>query len=108
MPIGNTFTIYLYFENNSSDPDSPKPEKIKKFWLFIKSLKKDEFGITSLRENGILKTDAKEKADICNRQFQSAFTREGDSDPPSKGASPFSSMGDVTVDKKGSPSCWTD
>ena len=55
------------FENDSSDPDTPKPEKIKKFWSFIKSLKKDAFGITSLRENGILKTDAKEKADICNR-----------------------------------------
>ena len=38
---------------------------------------------------------------ICNRQFQSAFTREDDSDPPSKGASPFSSMGDITVDPKG-------
>ena len=58
------------------------------------------FRITSLRENGILKTDSKEKANICNRQFQSAFTREDDSDPPSKGASPFSSMGDITVDPK--------
>ena len=89
------------FENDSSDPDTPKPEKIKKFWSFIKSLKKDMFEITSLRENGILKTDAKEKADICYRQFQSAFTREGNSDPPSKGASSFSSIGDITVGLKG-------
>ena len=59
------------------------------------------YGITSLRENGILKTDSKGKANICNRQFQSAFTLEDDSDPPSKGASPFSSMGDITVDPKG-------
>ena len=95
--VSNIFT----FENDSSDPDTPKPEKIKKFWSFIKSLKKDAYGITSLRENRILKTDSKEKANICNRQFQSAFTREDDSDPPSKGASPFSSMGDITVDPKG-------
>ena len=81
-------------------------KKIKKFWSFIKSLK--AFGITSLRENGILKTDSKEKANICNRQFQSAFTREDDSDPPYKEASPFSSMGDITVDPKGSPNFWTD
>ena len=94
--VSNIFT----FENDSSDPDTPKPEKIKKFWSFVKSLKKDAYGITSLRENGILKTDSKEKANICNRQFQSAFTREDDSDPPSKGASPFSSMGDITVDPK--------
>ena len=95
--VSNIFT----FENDSSDPDTPKPEKIKKFWSFVKSLKKDAYGITSLRENGILKTDSKEKANICNRQFQSAFSREDDSDPPSKGASPFSSMGDITVDPKG-------
>ena len=50
------------FENNSSDSDTPKHEKIKKFWSFNKSLKQDPFGITSLRENGILKTDAKGKA----------------------------------------------
>ena len=73
----------------------------KQFWSFVKSLKKDAFGIASLRENGILKTDTKEKANICNRQFQSAFTREGNSDPPSKGASPFSPKGDITVDPKG-------
>ena len=53
----NKFT----FQNDSSDPDTPKPEKIKKFWSFVKSLKKDAYGITSLRENGILKTDSKEK-----------------------------------------------
>ena len=53
-------------ENDPSDPDSNKSGKIKKFWSFVKSLKKDAFGITSLRENGILKTDTKEKADICN------------------------------------------
>ena len=35
------------FENDSSDPDTPKPEKIKKFWSFVKSLKKDAYGITS-------------------------------------------------------------
>ena len=85
------------FVNDTSDPDSNKSGKIKKFWSFVKSLKKDALGITPLRENGILKIDTKEKADICNRQFQSAFTREADSDPPSKGASPFSSMGEITV-----------
>ena len=98
MPIGNTFPIYIVFtlENDSSDPVTLKSEKIKKFWSFIKSLK-----TTSLRENRILKTDAKEKADICNRQFQSLFKHEGDSNPPSKGASPLSSMGGITVDPKG-------
>ena len=94
------FSNIFTFENDSSDPNTPKPEKITKFWSFIKSLKKDAFGIRSLREIGILDW-CKGKADFCNRQFQSAFTRGGDSDPPSKGASPFSSMRDLTVDLKG-------
>ena len=51
--ISNIFT----FENDPSDPDSNKSGKIKKCWSFVKSLTKDAFGITSLRENGILKTD---------------------------------------------------
>ena len=32
--VSNIFT----FENDSSDPDTPKPEKIKKIWPFVKSL----------------------------------------------------------------------
>ena len=49
------------FENDPSDPDSNKSGKIKKFWSFVKLLKKDAFGITSLRENGILKQTLKKK-----------------------------------------------
>ena len=96
--ISNIFTL----DTEIIDPDSPrKNEKAKKFWLFVKSLKKDAFGITSLRENGILKTDTVEKANICNKQFQSAFTRETDYEIPSKGTSPFTAMGEITVDPKG-------
>ena len=87
------------FETESPDPDSPrKNEKAKKFWSFVKSLKNDAFGINTLRENGILKTDTLDKANICNRQFQSAFTRESDDEIPSKGTSPFTPMGEITVD----------
>ena len=78
-----------------------KNEKCKRFWSFVKSLKKDASGITSLRENGILKTDTVDKANICNKQFQSAFTRDTDSEIPSKGTSPFTPMGEITVDPKG-------
>ena len=51
------------FDTDSADPDWPrKNEKVKKFWSFVKSLKKDAFGIDSLREKGILKTDTLDKA----------------------------------------------
>ena len=75
--------------------------KLKKFWSFVKSLKKEAFGITSLRENGILKKESRDKANICNKKFQSAFTRETDGELPSKGDSPFPSMGDITADPNG-------
>ena len=45
-----------------------------------------------------MKTDTLDKANICNRQFQSAFTRESDDEIPSKGTSPFTPMGEITVD----------
>ena len=96
--ISNIFS----FETESPDPDSPrKNEKAKKFCSFVKSLKNDAFGINTLRENGILKTDTLDKANICNRQFQSAFTRESDDEIPSKGTSPFTPMGEITVDPNG-------
>ena len=96
--ISNIFS----FETDDNDPDCPrKNETCKMFWSFVKSLKKDASGITSLRENGILKTDTVDKANICNKQFQSAFTRETDSEIPSKGTSPFTPMGEITVDPKG-------
>ena len=99
MPIGNMFPIFSHLKTT---PQLPFQIKVEKFWSFsVKSLKEDMFGITSLRKNGILKTDTKEKADICNRLLQSAFTCEANSDPPSKGAGPFSSMEEITVDPKG-------
>ena len=96
--ISNIFS----FDMDSADPHYPrKNERAKKFWSFAKSLKKDAFGINSLRENEILKTDTLDKANICNRQFESAFTREADTEIPSKGTSPFTPMGEITVDPKG-------
>ena len=106
MHIGNIFPIYFSFETESPDPGSPgKNEKAKKFWSFVKSLKNNVFGINTLRENGILKTDTLDKANICNRQFQSAFTRESDAEIPSKGTSPFTPIGEITVDPNGSTNC---
>ena len=49
-------------------------------------------------------TDTVDKANTCNKQFQSAFTRETDSKIPSKGTNPFTlftPMGEITVDPKG-------
>ena len=42
MPIGNMIPIYLHLR--TIDSSTPKPEKIKKFWSLIKSLKKTGLG----------------------------------------------------------------
>ena len=48
-----------------------------------------------------MKAGTPEKANICNRQFQSAITRESDTEIPSTGTSPFTPMCEVTVDPNG-------
>ena len=102
MHIGNIFPLYSLLRRKVLIPAAlEKNEKAKKFRSFVKSLKNDAFGINTLRENGILKTDTLDKANICNRQFQSAFTRESDAEIPSKGTSPFTPMGEITVDTNG-------
>ena len=68
--------------DNEPDPTSPGGNKANRFWSFVKSLKKDASGITSFRENGILKTETTDKVNICNDLFQSAFTGEPDRDLP--------------------------
>ena len=80
MHIGSIFPISSLLIRKALIPIVPgkMSSKAKKFWSFVKSLKKDAFGINSLRENGILKTDTLDKANICNKQFESAFTRESD------------------------------
>ena len=95
--ISNIFS----FETENADPECPRKIEVNKIWSFVNSLKKDAFGITTLRENGILKTDNLDKANICNKHFQSAFTRESDFEIPSKGMSPFTPISEITVDPKG-------
>ena len=102
MHIGSIFPISSFLIWIALIPIVPgEMRRRKKFWSFVKSLKKDAFGINSLRENGSLKTDTLDKANICNKQFESAFTRESDAEIPSKGTNPFTPMGEITVDPKG-------
>ena len=101
MHIGNIFPIYSLLRRKVLIPAALEKMKRQKVWSFVKSLKNDAFGINTLRENGILKTDTLDKANICNRQFLSAFTRESDPKIPSKGTSPFTPMGEFTVDPNG-------
>ena len=49
---------------------------MKRFWTFVKHQRKDVNGVAPLNHNGQTATEAKEKADVLNAQFESVFSRE--------------------------------
>ena len=93
--------IFNPLDTDTNIEDCTQNDRLKKFWSFMKNLRKDSTGVACLRENGILKTDNKDKADIFNKQFESVYTREQPGDPPSKGPSPYPDIGDLYIDPNG-------
>ena len=53
---------------------------MKKFWQFIKSMRKNYMGVPALKDKGMTVIDARAKADLLNKQFESVFTKEEDLD----------------------------
>ena len=45
----------------------------KPFWRYVKSLHRDNSGISPITQDGKLHNDPKDKADILNNQFKSVF-----------------------------------
>ena len=48
----------------------------KKLFSFLKSSRQDQEGIPHLKDNDILLTETPAKANLCNQQFQSVFTKK--------------------------------
>ena len=95
---------YWNYINNLIQPpqeESNSPRSQKRFWSYIKSLRKDTTGISPLREMGSLHSAPQEKADILNRCYQSAFTVEGQGEIPDMGEQPLPSAPDITVGEEG-------
>ena len=102
MHIGNIFPIYSLLRRKVLiAADLEKMKRQKSFGHMLSPSKTTRLGSIRLKENRILKTDTLDKANICNRQFQPDFTRESDDEIPSKGTSPFTPMGEITVDPNG-------
>ena len=56
------------------DPESDhRPSKQKRFWSFIKSLRKDSYGVAPLKEKGKMHADSRDKTNILNRQYESVY-----------------------------------
>jgi len=55
--------------------DAPdQPQTTKKFWSYVKQKRTEHSGVAPLKVNGKLVTDDREKAEVLNGQFQSAFS----------------------------------
>ena len=77
-----------------------RPSK-KRFWSFIKSLRKDTSGLAPLKDNGRLHTDPKDKANILYRQYESTWTKEDTSDTPTPDGVSYPAMPDIKINKEG-------
>lgn len=84
-----------------TDTLTERATKQKKFWSFVRSLRKDSSGVAPLRSEGDLFNSATAKSDILNRQFTSVFTQEPQDRLPDKGPSPHPTMQDINITAPG-------
>ena len=69
----------------------------KRFWSYVKSIRQNNCSVSSLKSNGVLYSDNKNKADILNQQFASVFTEENLSTLPNLGPSPHPHIPSIVV-----------
>ena len=75
---------------------------MKRFWQYIKSTRKDYTWVATLKVNGKIINDPKEKADQLNKQFESVFTHETEVQPDLlPEASPYPVAPEVHIQEKG-------
>ena len=88
------------------DPEKDlNPGKQKRFWSFIKSLRKDNCRVVSRKENGKMHVDPKDNANIPNRQYESTLPREDTysniPNIPKPRGEPCQPMPDIIVTEEG-------
>ena len=91
---------YWNHVNNLFDSQATDKENKKNLFKFIKSKKKDQHGIPTLKHHGELISDSKPKANLLNEYFSSMFT-SSDQAIPDKGISPYPSMSDINITANG-------
>ncbi len=71
--------------------------KNKRFWSYVKSLRRDSCGVAPLKKDGVTHIDNQAKAEILNSQFASVFTKEDTGDLPQMGESPYPDIPDIQI-----------
>ena len=88
-----------------TSPETHSHLNQKKFWSYIKALRKENTNVPVLKKNDINNyyETSLDKAEILNDQFQSVFTIETDSPLPDKGPSLHPTIPDITIHKACGP-----
>ena len=96
--IWQSYSAYVSDLITPNQDDRNSPTNLKKFWTFIKSLRKDDCDIQALKVNDEIITDGKRKAEVLNNHFKSNQPSEL---PPEKGSSPRPLMPDICITTPG-------
>ncbi|VDI34092.1 blast:Probable RNA-directed DNA polymerase from transposon BS [Mytilus galloprovincialis] len=92
----------MIFEIDIKEPDQQCFNKQpKKLYSYIKSQRNENTGIAPLRSECTLHTNPSEKANILNKQFQSAFTSEKNIEIPTKEPSSHPIMEKINISREG-------
>ena len=80
---------------------SLEEKNTKSFYRYIKAQKNDNFGISSLKFNGLMYSDSSSKSEILNKQFQSVFTKKSTTATPRLFGNKYPSIGNLSITLKG-------
>ncbi|KAK2547515.1 hypothetical protein P5673_032476 [Acropora cervicornis] len=69
----------------------------KRFWSFIKHLKKDDPCVADFKVDGQIISDSGTKSDLVKKQFSNVYTREDLASIPAVGHSPKPTIGSLIV-----------
>ena len=72
-------------------------ENPKRFWSFVKHLKKDDPGVADFKVDGQIMRDRVMKSDLLNKQFSNVYSKEDLASIPAVGHSPKPTIGSLIV-----------
>ena len=90
---------YWKYINNILDPQNDNNHK--KLWKFLKSKKKDNNSIPTLKVDGEEISETEQKADIMNKYFTTVFTKENYEDMPTLPNPKHTTMPPIHIEEKG-------
>ena len=94
-------SAYWSYTNNLIAPEEHPHSNQKRFWSYIKALRRENTNIPVLNYNGSSHESSLDKAEVLNQQFQSVFTKEPNSPLPDKGFSPYPTMCNINISVEG-------